>query len=185
MYLFDPEKIHAIARTFAGKPIDESLPGIVSELERGWPGLIEHEPKWMLAIYGGTTATMTVLHASLSEYVLVYGSPIGTSGFSGRYLFDCWDFMLTGEMSTFIDDHSTVAEVYRPGDGALLPRGRAKGYSITPGSWMLEYSRGIIASGLPFALAEVAHSSPDLPTLARTLRIYGTQVVRNLLKGKI
>ena len=184
-YIFDPEQMHQLARTHAGKPVDEAVAAIRDALDRAWPGSMTSKPEWILAIYGGTTATMTVLHASLTEYVLVYGSPIGTSGFSGRYLFDCWDFMLSGEMRTFIDDNSRVGEIYRPGDKAFLPARRAKGYSIEPGSWMLEYSRGFIPSGLPFALAEVSHSSPDLPTLARTLKIYGALVVKNLLKGKI
>ncbi|MGC4118639.1 MAG: hypothetical protein QM765_29595 [Myxococcales bacterium] len=184
-YLFDPETMHELARTHAGKPIDDAVAGIRDALDHLHPGSVTRKPEWILAIYGGTTATLTLLHASLSEYVLVYGSPIGTSGFSGRYLFDCWDFMLSGEMKTFIDDNSRVAETFRPGDKAFLPMKRAKGYSIEPGSWMLEYSRGFIPSGLPFALAEVSHSSPDLPTLAKTLRIYGSLVVRNLLKGKI
>lgn len=184
-YLFSQEQIHAVARNHAGKPIEAAVAAIRDELDATWPGAIEKHPKWVMAIYGGTTATMTVLHASITEYLLVYGSPIGTRGFSGRYLFDCWDFMLQGEMRTFLDNRSTEAEIYRPGDGALLPKLRAKGYSIEPHSWMLEYGRGFIPSGLPFALAEVSHSSPDLPTLFCTLKIYGSQVVRNLLRGKI
>lgn len=184
-FLFDPEKLHAIAREAAGPPIHEALPKIVEALERTWPGAVTKRPEWMLAIYGGTTATMTILHASLSEYILVYGSPLGTNGFSGRYLFDCYDWMLRGEMRTYRDDDSLRAETYGPGDGAFLPHLRAKGYSITPDSWMLEYGRGFIPSGLPFALAGPLHASPDWPTLGRTLRIYGTQVVGNLLKGKI
>ena len=184
-YLFDPLLLHEITRKHCGLPHEEMVQGITDLLLRAYPRHIETRRRWLFNLAGGYVGVMSILHASLSEYVLLFGAPLGAHGFSGRYLMDVYDFMLSGELSAFTDTAFQTPTVTRPGELALLPWGKAKGFRLTDGSWMLEYGRGIIPASLPFALGDAFFSSFDLVTIAKTLWQYGGLVVKELLKGKI
>jgi len=100
-YLFDPDELHRISKLGQHKPFDEMVRVVVDELARVYPGHVDTNPKWMYNLTGGATGIMGILHGSLTEYVIIFGSPIGTEGFSGRYCIDIHDFVMTGEMWTF------------------------------------------------------------------------------------
>jgi C-8 sterol isomerase len=70
---------------------------VILLLREKYPEWVIKKPEWVFNIAGGAMGTMTVLHASLSEYVIVFGSPIGTEGHSGRFLVDDWFNILVGE----------------------------------------------------------------------------------------
>ena len=127
---------------------------------------------------------MTILHGSLSEYVLIFGTSIGTEGFSGRYRLDIYDFMLAGEMWTYTEDKFRERVVTRPGEMAVLRRKQVKGFKLPEGGWMLEYGRGPVPTALPFALSG-AVTSLDARTIAKTMWLYGRLVVKELVHGKI
>jgi hypothetical protein len=183
--VFDPDHLHQIARASLGQPIDRIAEHIIAEVANTYPGWTRRQPDWVFSIFGNTTGTLCVLHGSLTEYLILYGSAIGTEGFSGRYFMEVHDFMLTGTMWTYTEERPTEALRFVPGDHAVLPRGHAKGFRLEPGTWMLEYSRGFIPPSLPFGLGEAVLSAQDAPTIWKTLRGYGGQVIRNLLRGKL
>jgi C-8 sterol isomerase len=176
--------LHAVARAAVGLPHDKMVRQIGDELERLYPGHIERRPTWFLNLAGGALGVMTLLHGSLSEYVFLFGSPIGTEGFSGRYPVEIFDFVLAGEMWTFGEDDVAERQVFRPGDVAHLPRGRAKGYRLPDAAWMLEYGRGVIPAMLPFGLSGAA-AALEVRSIAKTIRAYGRLVARELRQGKI
>ena len=182
--LFSPDVLHAVARGAVGLPHDKMVRRVTEELERLYPGHIERRPNWMLSLAGGVMGIMTILHGSLSEYVLIFGTPVGSEGFSGRYRIEIHDFMLAGEMWTYTESDFAARRVYRAGDAAVLPRRQAKGVRILEGAWMLEYGRGPVPTALPFALSG-AVASLELGTIARTIGVYGRLVVRELLQGKL
>ena len=41
---------------------------------------------------------MKILHRSMFEYLLLYGTPIGTKGHPGREWIELWDFVFDGEL---------------------------------------------------------------------------------------
>jgi C-8 sterol isomerase len=182
--LFQPDVLHAIARGAVGLPHDQMAQRVTDELARLYPGHIETRPNWMLSLAGGVTGIMTVLHGSLSEYVLIFGTPVGSEGFSGRYWIEIHDFMLAGEMWTYTEADFAERRAFRPGDAAVLRRGEAKGVRLSEGAWMLEYGRGAIPSALPFALSDAVIAF-ELQTIARTIWTYGRLTVRELRRGKI
>jgi C-8 sterol isomerase len=184
-YLFDPDVLHEIVWKHVGLPHEKMVQGITDDLARAYPGHIETRQSWLFNLAGGYVGIMTLLHASLSEYVLLFGAPIGAHGFSGRYLMDVYDFMLAGELSAFNERCFRDLMVTTPGELALLRRGQVKGFKLTEGSWLLEYGRGIIPASLPFALGDAFFSCFDLVTIARTLWLYGKLVIKELWKGKI
>ena len=84
-HLFAPGTLHEIAKRRAGLPHEEMVALIIEDLARAYPRHIETRQNWFFSLAGGATGIMTVLHGSLSEYLLLFGSPVGTEGFSGRY----------------------------------------------------------------------------------------------------
>jgi hypothetical protein len=184
-YIFDPDQLHEIAKRGVGLAHEEMCGAVSGELARAYPGHIEQDPEWSFNLASGAVGMMAVLHASLSEYILIFGSSIGTGSFSGRYRMDIYDIVMTGEMWTYRESSFRRREEFKPGDMARLERGDAKAYSITPDTWMLEYGRGIVPASLAVGLGDAVFSSFDGTTIWKTLRAYGRLVTRELLQGKI
>jgi C-8 sterol isomerase len=182
--IFDPHVLHEIAQGVLGRPIDEMLLRLVDALERHYPGHIQRPDRWLLNNAGGAMGAMTILHASLTEYVIVFGTPIGTEGHTGRFASDDYFIILDGEQRAFAPG-SLEPEVYGPGDLHHLPRGMAKAYRIPDRCWALEYARGNIPAMLPFGLADAVTSTLDVRSVWDTLRAYARAATRELLHGKV
>jgi C-8 sterol isomerase len=184
-YLFHPDRLHEIARKYVNVPPEQLVQGVTDDLARAYPGHIETRRRWLFNLAGGCVGVMSVLHASLSEYVLLFGTPIGAGGFSGRYWMDVYDFLLAGEIAAYTEECCLQPIVTRPGELALLRQGQAKGFKVSEGSWMLEYGRGFVPASLPFALGDALFSCFEPVTIVKTLWVYGGLVVKELFKGKI
>ncbi len=183
-YLFEPDRLHEIAKQAIGLPPREIHNAIAEPLAQAYPGHIDTEINWIFNNAGGAMGQLTLLHASLSEYLFLFGSPIGTEGHSGRYRCKVYDFLIAGEVWCYLEGEMERT-VYKPGDALYLGPSRVKGYRIPDYAWMLEYARGPIVSMLPFGLADTLFSTLDLRSLARTLWHYGRLTTKELLHGKI
>lgn len=182
--LFDPEALHQIVKDNLDQPLEDAFDGITRDLAERYPGhIFTGERDWIFNNAGGAMGQITLLHASLTEYLLLFGTPIGTEGHSGRYRTEVHDFMIAGEMWTYIEGE-THRTVHRPGDWAYLGSNKVKGYVAREAAWMLEYSRGPIPSMLPFGLADTLFSTLDMRNFARTLGVYGKLVVKELAAGR-
>jgi C-8 sterol isomerase len=183
-FIFDPKVLHEVAKTVIGLPTEEMVRRLRDGLSERYPGHICPKIEWVFNNAGGAMGTMTVLHASITEYVIVFGSPIGTEGHSGRFAADDYFCILKGEQWAY-GASQLERSVFKPGDMHHLPRGEARGYRMPDECWALEYARGWIPLMLPFGLADAFSSTLDVPTVLRTFRIYGQCVTSELLQGKI
>jgi len=183
-HVFDPDDLHELARELIGVPYEDLFPTAASRLERLAPGHVEHRCNWIFNNAGGAMGQLALLHASLSEYVILFGSPIGTEGHSGRYRTEVWDFQIAGETWCYLEGEMTRT-AYKPGDVMYLGPSQVKGYRIPDHAWMLEYARGPIPTMLPFGLADTVTSTLDLRNFARTFWGYARLTVRELRRGKI
>jgi len=184
-YIFDPHRLHEIGSRAIGLPFDAMCSTVVDELAAAYPGHIDTRTDWIFNLAGGLTGVMRVLHASLSEYVLIYGTPIGTEGFSGRFRIDIWDVMLRGSFTTYTDRDPSVAKLSQVGELVHLPPGVTKAVRIQPDTWMLEYARGPIFTSLPTALGDSVFRAMDAAILGKTLLRYSQLTLRSLLRGKL
>ena len=183
-YLFEPTRLHEISKEVVGVPHHQLYDEVAQRLADAYPGHVETRCSWIFNNAGGAMGQLALLHASLSEYVILFGTPIGTEGHSGRYRTEVHDFVIAGEMWCY-HEGETERTVYKAGDAAYLGPSRVKGYRIPDFAWMVEYGRGAIPTMLPFGLADSVLSTLDLRNVGRTLWHYGRLTVKELRQGKI
>ena len=185
-YIFEPRILQQVAQEAVRKnlPVQELVAAVAAELLDRYPRHINSSAKWILNNAGGAMGAMCVLHASLTEYVIIFGTPVGTEGHSGRFFVDDYFIILAGEQWAFSAGQFT-REVYRPGDMHHLVRRSAKQYKFPEMCWALEYARGPIATMFPFGLADTLTSTLDFYSLAQMLWIYTKSATKELLQGKI
>jgi C-8 sterol isomerase len=183
-HVFDPDVLHLVAREALPLPLDEKVERIRALLSERYRGHIRDRVDWVFNVAGGALGQMCVLHASITEYVIVFGSPIGTEGYSGRFAADDYFIILEGEQWAY-SEGEMERRVYRSGQMHHLPRGQACGYRMPDRCFALEYARGWIPQMLPFGFADTFTSTLDLVPLARTLNIYTRAVLGQLFRGKI
>ncbi|KAF4585750.1 C-8 sterol isomerase [Ophiocordyceps camponoti-floridani] len=127
---------------------------------------------------------MLVLHASITEYLIIFGTTIGTEGHTGRHTADDYFHVLTGLQEAYTPGTFTP-EVYTPGSVHHLRRGEAKQYKMPGSCFALEYARGWIPPMMFFGFADGVFSTLDFVTLWDTLVVSARQMGGHLLRGKI
>jgi C-8 sterol isomerase len=185
-HVFDPDELHELVRDLLAQapPIEDLVAMLHAELRERHGDAIEPTRRWVLNNAGGAMGALLLLHASVTEYLIVFGTPIGTEGHTGRFWADDWFIMLDGEQWAY-EPGDLQRRVYRAGEMHHLPRGSARGYRIPEYGWALEYARGWIPSMMPFGLADALTSTLDLRSAARTLALYAAAATRQLSRGKL
>lgn len=183
-YIFDPDLLQETCRQNLELPLEEKFEAVTEALDKRCPGRIPTKRRWIFNVAGGAMGMLTVLYGSMSEYVIFYGTPIPTGGYSGRYWADVYDIVLDGEMSCYTQGQFEPA-IYKPGDMAYLRKGTDKGYRFKPRTWMLEYARGFIPQMLPFRVFGSTITTLDFRCVRQQLWDYGRILMKETLKGKI
>jgi C-8 sterol isomerase len=204
-YIFDPEQLHTLAQRALianghlnitdGKltPIHREdantvrpvIDYIVAELQKTiGTRYLTNKEEWIFNNAGGAMGAMYIIHASLTEYLIIFGTPLGTEGHTGLHTADDYFHILHGEQWAF-SAGALEKEIYRVGSVHYLPKGTSKQFKMHRGCWALEYARGWIPPMMPFGLADTLTSTLDVFTFYHTIRISAREIIRNLLQGKI
>ncbi|XP_036385643.1 sigma non-opioid intracellular receptor 1 [Megalops cyprinoides] len=172
-YIFNKEDVAKLAKQYSGQDHEQAFTKVVVELRRRYPGHIlpDEDLQWVFVNAGGWMGSMCLLHASLTEYVLLFGTAVDTSGHSGRYWAEISDTIISGTFRQW-KEGTTKSEVYYPGDSIVHKIGEATSVQWSAGTWMVEYGRGFIPSTLGFALADTVFSTQDFLTLFYTVQVY-------------
>lgn len=173
-YRFDPEVLHTVAERAAGLQLDtgELITRTIELLADEYPDLIDPAPgRWVGSKAGGVLGKVRFLYFSTREYIVIFGSPTGTQGFSGRYKHvDIYKFLLAGRIDSYDleSDDTEPLPALLPGQRTCLERGHARGLTIHPGSWHLEYGRGAVVTTLPFAMVDTLAVSLEFESVRRS-----------------
>ncbi|KAF8210468.1 ERG2/sigma1 receptor-like protein [Mycena galopus ATCC 62051] len=190
-YVFDPTMLHELAQAaIESSPNNTAgmIQHIVTNLTLTYPSnqikLNVDSSEWVFNNAGGAMGAMYIIHASITEYLIIFGTPLGTEGHTGLHTADDYFNILVGEQWAFRPG-ALEMERYTPGMVHFLPRGTAKQYKMHEGCFALEYARGWIPLMLPFGLADIFTSTLDPITLYHTFRITGREMLRNIFIAKI
>ncbi|KAH6896473.1 C-8 sterol isomerase [Coprinopsis sp. MPI-PUGE-AT-0042] len=184
-YVFDPQSLHKLAQdAIAANP--NNTAGMIEYITRNitetYPSskirINTDTSEWVFNNAGGAMGAMYVIHASITEYLIIFGTPLGTEGHSGLHTADDYFNILVGEQWAF-------SAGYPAGSVHHLPRGHVKQYKMHEGCFALEYARGWIPLMLPFGFADTISSTLDFPTFWKTTVVTAREMVGNLLIGKI
>lgn len=184
-YKIDPEFLIQVCKEVIHLPLEtgEMFSNIIEKVSNEYPGIVDNKQRrWIASRAGGVLGKLTFLYASFTEYLIIFGCPAGTSGFSGRYNFmEIWDFFLSGKTITYnLESEQIAPTILLPGDVGYLGKGHSLGVEIQSGSWMIEYGRGPNITALPFALMDSLVSSVELKSFWLTMSEYTKFIVKTL-----
>ena len=179
-YVFDPEVVHECAMKCIGLPKPRMFDVFGEAMEERYPQLLDHAQPWVYSIAGGSLIQMKLFYASMTEYVMIWGTPIGSEGLSGRHMAGFWDTFVDGE-AKYYGEGQFEAAVYKPGDRVYVGPGQARAMNFNgQGAWAVEYARGFIPYSFPFGFADVLLSAADWVTAVQTLTLYADLNMQSL-----
>src|SRR5947209_14714135 len=130
-YRFDPGVLAELCGAVIERPLEngEMFTALIEKLSNAYPDLIENKQRrWIGTRAGGILGKISFLHVGLREYLLIFGSPCGTNGFTGRYNYmDLYKVILAGEYTTYdLETDQIAPATYGPGDLSHLGKGEAR-----------------------------------------------------------
>jgi len=179
MYVFSPKIVDACAQKCIGLPKPEMFDAFAKAMDEHYPGVLDMSQPWVYSIAGGAMIQMKLYYASTTEYIMIWGTPIGSEGHSGRHFSGFWDTVIDGEMHYYAEGEFEQ-RVYRPGDRVYVGPGQARAMNFTDGVWAVEYARGFIPASMPFGVAEELLVCWDGLTAVQTLTLYTDLVLQSV-----
>ena len=123
-YVFEPDILHQIAQEGANLADENRFECIRQRLSEHYLGHISDRQDWITMSSGGCIYAVAIFHASLTEYLPIFGNSIGTSGHTGRHRTEIYDFVIDGELWYFKEECPWKKIVYQAGDRYYLVSGK-------------------------------------------------------------
>ncbi|KPI36950.1 C-8 sterol isomerase erg2 [Cyphellophora attinorum] len=188
-FVFEPAKLQEISRSAIaqyGNDTEPLMRRIHQDLRAEYGNAIVEDyskADWMWNNAGGAMGMMVILHASISEYLIFFGTPLQTEGHTGVHMADDYFTILVGE-EHFAYSGDLTPTVFGPGDQNWMKRGTVAQYTMPNGCFALELAQGWIPAMLPFGFADTFSSTLDLGNLWKTVVYTGWHMGRQAARLK-
>ena len=192
-YEFSPDDVQAMANrvsqdTKNGIDVYSAFQNEFNAIKQQHGNKIADTIHWRFNEAGNVIGEISLVYASMNEYLAFFGTPVGTTGFSGRYPYvEIWDCPVSGRMADWVPGR--FAETYNPGQCEDLQKGQAKGFTMEPmynassgkysGSFTIEYARGNIVTSMPFGIYAPLHLTRDYKTAFEILTDFSKLVLKS------
>ncbi|KAK6497462.1 C-8 sterol isomerase [Arthrobotrys musiformis] len=191
-HVFDPVKLQEICNESIELYGDDSpnynrtllFNDLAARLQKEYPKHVS-EVKWDEWVFnnaGNAMGGMVLLHASISEYLIIFGTPVGTEGHTGIHMAHDYFTILTGRQD-FYYAGDVEKRVFLPGDQNHMRRGDKAQYALN--GFALELAQGCIPCMLPFGFLEAMTSTLDYQSLSYTVWVTARHMTKSLLQGKL
>lgn len=193
IYSFDPHRLNALCqiaieenKTNQGTTTD-LFQRVAALLQQEYgPGLINdyNDQEWIFNNAGGAMGQMFILHASFTEYIILFGTAVGNEGHTGvHYATDYFNILQGVQWAG--SANATTREKYEPGMMHILNNGASKQYAMEPESFALELAQGYIPFMLPFGMLDTLTSTLDFTTLFNTVYLTAKSMLKSAMHGKL
>ena len=184
-YKLDPNAIAEACQDVLDLPLEsgERLSAAVDRVAGLYPELIDpSRERWIFTKAGGIVGKINFLYASMNEYLLLFGAPVATYGFSGRYnRVAISKFILAGRYTTYNPETAQITPgVFGPGELVALPKGEVRNMEIASGSWHFEYGRGPVITAMPFGTVDLLVSSLEVRPIVQTTVDYAHFITKGV-----
>ncbi len=151
-YVFDPAVIGEIAQHVSALPVEQAIEQAHAELRERYGEKVAPIKRWIFNDAGNVLLQITILYCSAHEYLIFFNTPIGATGFSGRYKkVEFYDYIITGRMLTYRTGQFSAKETH-PGEFGYMSGGDELGFRVDDGTTAIEYGRGDILSAFKFGI---------------------------------
>ena len=112
--------------------------------------MIDDSHPWIFNNAGGVMLEMKLLHASNNEYVMIWGTPIGSEGHTGRHLVEFYE-TVRARRSLVLPGRAVYPRCLYPRRPHLCGQRRERGHALSRSRLDGGIRAGILPSLLPFA----------------------------------
>jgi hypothetical protein len=178
--------VSSIHRQHRSSPLslNATLHQLQLQLHSAYPSHVHLDSPWLFNLAGGFKSGLLLYHASLTEYVAIWGSAVRTTGHSGRNWATFDDWLLTGHGTWWVEGSLNVT-THGAGEHLHTERWAGRIVELEGGTWMLEHCHGVIPALLPFGLGDGLLSSMDPLLVWKSLILYGRLTIHSLMQGKL
>lgn len=162
-YTISPKEFRNIASKAqdAGN-VASAVSRLTTDLRRAYGPAIAAETSWVALSLGNLPLKVLFLHASITEFVGVIGTPFTASGRIGMHWSNSTCTVLMGSVARLADvGHMPSKETFSAGGNFRHGQFESYIYSLSADTYVVCYGRGVVpVSGLWAATGALSHGEP-------------------------